>query len=120
MVSMNQVNQAPTYNSGSAEGSQKQRQAEFLNRLRSADPQFKTIDKAVLNQQNELGLILDRSVSLDSIPALMKTMLGQMAREFPGQNLEVTAYAPSNPPMKIGTGQLDARTGNMTYTKANP
>ncbi len=105
---------------GNAAGNQRQRQAEFLNRLRSADPQFKTIDKAVLNEQNELGLILDRSVDLDSVPALMRTMLAQMAKEFPGQDLNVIAYAPSNPPLKIGTAHLDARTRDMTYTKEHP
>lgn len=103
-----------------AAGSQRQRQAEFLNRLRGADPQYKTIDKAVLNEQNELGLILDRSVDLDSIPALMRTVLAQMAKEFPGQDLDVLAYAPSNPPTKIGTAHLDARTREMTYTKEHP
>ena len=110
----------PPVRSGDAPGSQRQRQAEFLNRLRAADPQFKTIDKAVLNDQNELGLILDRNVDLDSIPALMRTMLAQMAKEFPGQDLNVSAYAPSNPPLKIGTAHLDARTREMSYTKEHP
>ncbi len=87
-----------------------------MNRIRQADPQFKTIDRALLNGQNELGLILDRSVPMDSIPALMRTMLVQMAKEFPGQDLTVDAYAPSTPPMKIGTAHLDARTRDMTYT----
>ncbi|MBE7157997.1 MAG: hypothetical protein INR62_06120 [Rhodospirillales bacterium] len=109
-----------SFPSVNAAGSQRQRQAEFLNRLRAADPQFKTIDKAVLNEQNELGLILDRSVDLDSIPALMRTMLAQMAKEFPGEDLNVIAYAPSNPPMKIGTAHLDARSREMTYTKEHP
>ena len=109
---------APPANNGldAAGGSQRQRQADFLNRIRQADPQFKTIDRALLNGQNELGLILDRSVSMDSIPALMRTMLVQMAKEFPGQDLTVDAYAPANPPMKIGTAHLDARTRDMTYT----
>lgn len=53
---------------------------------------------------------------MDKIPVLMRTMLGQMAREFPGQDLTVIAYTPSNPPRKIGTAGLDARTGDMTYT----
>ena len=110
----------PPIRSSDAPGSQRQRQAEFLNRLRSADPQYKTIDKAVLNEQNELGLILDRSVDLDSIPALMRTMLAQMAKEFPGQDLNVIAYAPANPPLKIGTAHLDARTREMSYTKEHP
>lgn len=99
-------------------GSVKQRQADFLNRIRAADPSGRTIERAVINDQNELGLILDRSVQLDDIPKLMKSMLTQMAREFPGEDLTVIAYAPSNPPRKIGTGRLDARTRDMTYTPA--
>ena len=101
---------------GAGGGSQRQRQADFLNRIRQADPQFKTIDRAVLNGQNELGLILNRSVPMDSIPPLMRTMLAQLAKEFPGQDLTVMAYAPSNPPMKIGTAHLNAQTRDMTYT----
>ena len=80
----------------------KERQIAFLNRIRQSDPQGHTIDRALLNEQNELGLVLDRSVEMNKIPALMKTMLTQMAREFPGQDLTVLAYAPSNPPRKIG------------------
>jgi hypothetical protein len=94
----------------------RERQMAFLNRIREADPQQRTIERALLNEQNELGLILDRSVEMDKIPALMKTMLTQMAREFPGEDLIVLAYAPSNPPRKIGTARLNAQTRDMTYT----
>jgi hypothetical protein len=97
----------------------KQRQIAFLNRIREADPQQRTIDRALLNEQNELGLILDRSVEMEKIPALMRTMLTQMAREFPGEDLTVIAYAPSEPPRKIGTARLDARSREMTYTPAS-
>jgi hypothetical protein len=93
----------------------KQRQLAFLNRIREADPQQRTIDRALLNDQNELGLILDRSVEMEKIPALMKAMLTQMASEFPDRDLTVLAYAPSNPPRKIGTAHLNARTRDMTY-----
>ncbi|HEY0792617.1 MAG TPA: hypothetical protein VGD78_16255 [Chthoniobacterales bacterium] len=96
----------------------RQRQIAFLNRLRAADPQHQTIDRAIFNPQNELGLILARSVDLDNIPALMRSVLAQMARAFPGQDATVLAYAPSNPPRKIGTGHLNARTRDMTYTPA--
>jgi hypothetical protein len=92
------------------------KQLEFLNRIREADPDKRTIQKALLNEQNELGLILDRSVEMESIPALMKMMLSEMSKEFPGQDLTVIAYAPSNPPMKIGAARLDARTREITYT----
>ena len=94
----------------------KQRQIAFLNRIREADPQGRTIDRALLNEQNELGLILDRSVEMDKIPALMRSVLTQMAKEFPGEDLTVLAYTPSSPPRKIGTARLTARTRDMTYT----
>lgn len=97
-------------------GDLKQRQAAFLRRLRAADPQHQTIERAVFNEQNELGLILNRGVALDKIPPLMRSVLTQLARAFPGQDLTVLAYAPSNPPLKIGTARLNARTRDMTYT----
>jgi hypothetical protein len=94
----------------------RQRQAAFLRRLRAADPQNQTIERAVFNEQNDLGLILNRRVDLDAIPKLMRSVLVQMARAFPGQDLTVLAYAPSNPPHLIGTARLNARTRDMTYT----
>jgi hypothetical protein len=96
----------------------RQRQMAFLNRIREADPQQRTIDRALINEQNELGLILDRNVEMQKIPDLMRTMLGQMAQAFPNQDLTVLAYAPSDPPRKIGTAHLDARTRDMTYVPA--
>ena len=97
----------------------KQQQLAFLNRIREADPQQRTIERAMLNEQNELGLILDGNVGMDRIPDLMGMMLTEMAREFPGQDLTVLAYTPSNPPRKIGTAHLDARTREMTYVPEN-
>ncbi len=70
----------------------------------------------MINPQNELGLILDRSVELDKITALMKTILTRMSAEFPGEDLTVLAYTPSNPPRRIGAGHLNSRTRDMTYT----
>src|SRR4026208_1124385 len=93
----------------------KQRQIAFLNRIRDADPQQKVIDRAMLNEQNELGLILDRNVEMNRIPDLMRTFLTQMASEFPEQDLTVIAYSPSNPPLKVGTAHLDSRTKEMNY-----
>jgi hypothetical protein len=98
----------------------RQRQVAFLHRLRQADPRYQTIEKAVLNEQNELGVILNRQVEMEAVRPLMKTLLTQMAKAFPGQNLTVIAYAPSEPPMKIGTARLQARTRRMTYTPAVP
>jgi hypothetical protein len=97
----------------------KQQQLAFLNRIREADPQHRTIERAMLNEQNELGLILDGNVAMDRIPDLMRMMLTEMAREFPGQDLTVLAYTPSNPPRKIGTAHLDGRTREMSYVREN-
>jgi len=94
----------------------KERQAAFLIKIRKADPQYQTIQRAVFNEKNELGLIFSRNVEMDKIPALMRAMLIQMARAFPGQDLTILGYAPSNPPRKIGTARLNARTRDMTYT----
>lgn len=111
-----QVN--PNNGSPRADAPQKARQMELLERIRKADPQFSTIDKAVMNEENDLALILDRRVQMDDVPKLLKAMLGQMVREFPGEDLDVIAYAPSQPPMKIGTGHFDARTREISYTAA--
>jgi hypothetical protein len=95
----------------------KDRQAAFLNQIRAADPQHQTIEKALLNERNELGVILNRNVEMDSIPRLMKSMLAEMAQHFPGQDLTIIAYAASDPPLKIGTARLDAKSRNMSYTQ---
>ena len=94
----------------------RERQAAFLQRIRSSDPQFQTIDRALFNERNELGVVLNRGVQMDSIPQLMRSLLTQMAREFPGQDLTVLAYAPTEPPRRLGVARLDARSGQMTFT----
>jgi hypothetical protein len=96
----------------------RQRQVAFLHRLRQADPRYQTIEKAMLNEENELGVILNRHVEMEAVRPLMRTLLTQMAKAFPGQNLTVIAYAPTQPPMPIGTARLNARTRQMTYTPA--
>jgi hypothetical protein len=96
----------------------RQRQIAFLHRIRQADPRYHTIEKAILNEQNELGVILTRHVEMEAVRPLMRTLLTQMAKAFPGQNLTVIAYAPTQPPMPMGTARLNARTWQMTYTPA--
>ena len=100
-----------------ASSSPRERQAAFLQRIRSSDPQFQTIDRALFNERNELGVVLNRGVEMDAIPQLMRSLLTQMAREFPGQDLTVLAYAPTEPPQRLGVARLDARTGQMTFTR---
>jgi len=98
----------------------RQRQVAFLHRLRQADPRYQTIEKAVLNEQNELGVILNRHVEMEAVRPLMKTLLTQIAKAFPGQNRTAIVYAPSEPPMKIGTARLQAQTRRITSIPAVP
>jgi hypothetical protein len=42
-----------------------------------ATPQQRVIDRAMLNDQNELGLILDRSVEMNRSPELLHTLVAQ-------------------------------------------
>ena len=100
---------------GSA-ASQREQQAAFLQRIRSSDPQFQTIERALFNERNELGVVLDRGVEMDAIPGMMRALLTQMAREFPGEDLTIIAYAPTQPPARIGVARLDSRTRQMSYT----
>jgi len=94
-------------------GDSRERQAQFLREIRSADPQFKTIEKAAFNERGELGLVLDRDVPLDSIKPMLKVVLTRMDKAFPGRDATVIAYAPNG--MEIGTAYLDARSRKMWY-----
>jgi hypothetical protein len=102
-----------------ASGSVEERRAALLNRIRSSDPNKQTIERALINDQNELGLILSRQTNMDDVPRLMKAMLTQMAEEFPNQDLTVVAYTPTQPPRTIGTARLNASTRDMTYHPAS-
>ncbi len=88
----------------------------MLNRVRQADPDSDMIERALFNDRNELGLILNRHVQMDDIPRLMKSLFPQMAEEFPGQDLTIVAYAPTQPPARLGVARFEARTRQMTYT----
>jgi hypothetical protein len=101
-------------------GATEQRRADLLNRIRAADPQQATIQRALINERNELGLVLNRQTNLDDVPKLMKSMLAELDKAFPGQDHTVVAYTPTNPPRTIGTARLNARTRDMTYTPASP
>ena len=94
----------------------RRRQMEFLNQIRRFDPQREVIDRAVFNERNELGIIVDHSMEIQKIPRLTRTLVTKMAQQFPNQDVTILAYAPTNPPLKLGTAHLDARTGDMVYS----
>jgi hypothetical protein len=93
---------------------------QLLARIRQADPDQKLIVRALLNDQNELGLIMSRQADLAEIPRLMKVLLGEMANTFPGRDQTAIAYTPTNPPRRIGIAHFDARTRDVTYTSEDP
>lgn len=88
----------------------------FLHKIREADANRETIDRALMNDRGELGVILNRSVELAAIPPLMKSLLTEMAASFPGEDLSIAAYTPSAPPMLLGEARFNTRTREMTYT----
>ncbi len=97
----------------------RQRQIDFLNQIRRFDPQREVIDHAVFNAPNELGIVVNRTVEMQKIPALTRTLLTKMAQQFSYQDLTVVVYAPTNSPLKLGTAHFNARTGDMAYSPAN-
>lgn len=97
----------------------KRAQIDFLKRVRKTDPKSQTIARAIFNEANELGVVIARRVPMDSIPTLLKSLLIELAKDFPGQDLTILAYAPTQPPVLLGTARLNAKTRAMTYEKAN-
>ena len=93
-----------------------QRHWTYLNRIRQADSLNTSIDRTLLNDQNELGIVLYSNVTPDKVPALVRTVMTEMAQEFPREDLSLTVYGASSPPHKIGTAHLDGQTGETTYS----
>lgn len=90
----------------------------FLHQIRGTDPNDPAFERALMNDDGDLGVILRKSVQIDHIPPLMSDLLAQMAVEFPDQDLAVIAYTDSAPPLRLGTARLDARSGETTYEPA--
>jgi hypothetical protein len=63
-------------------GDLRQRQMEFLQRLRQAEPRHESIEKAVFSAQNELGIILNRRMDL-SFCTSVSTVKYLISRLFP-------------------------------------
>jgi hypothetical protein len=96
------------------EGNLKQRQIEFLNPIPKSDPQHRTIERALFNDRNEPGLILNRSVELDKVPALMRTVITPDGARVSRSGFNRSRLCPFHPPAQDGTARLNARTRDMT------
>jgi hypothetical protein len=92
-----------------------QQQWTYLNRIRQSDALNSAIDRTMLDEQKHLGVVLSSSVTPDKVPALMRTMMTEMAKEFPRENVTLNVYVSANPLRKMGTAHLDGQTGEVTY-----
>lgn len=89
---------------------------DYLNRIRQRDALSASIERTLLNDQNELGVVLFPSVTPDKVPAFLHQVMAEMAHEFPKEDLTLSAYAASSRPRKIGTAYLNGQTGETIYT----
>jgi hypothetical protein len=93
-----------------------QRHWAFLNRIRQDDTLNSSISRTLVNDENQLGVVLFSSVTPGTVPALMHTVLTQMAQKFPGEDVVLVVYASATPLRKIGVAHLDGKTEAITYT----
>lgn len=93
-------------------------QTAFLKSLRAADPRRETIEQAVMNGDDSLGIVLARNIDLDDVPPLMQILLKQMAVLFPGKDLTIVAFGAANPPVQVGVALLDSASHQMIYIPA--
>lgn len=88
----------------------------ILNRIRQDESLL--IGRTLLNEQNELGLVFDTSVTAEKIPDLMHRVMTEMARDFPHEDITVAAYGSATPPRPLGSAHLNGQTGEITFTPA--
>jgi hypothetical protein len=88
----------------------------YLDRIRQADSLNSSIDRTLLSDQHELGVVLFSSVTPETVPPLMSAVMKEMAQKFPKEDVTLSVYAASTPPHKIGTAHLNGQTGETTYT----
>ena len=91
-------------------------QLAYLDRIRQRDPFNSSIERTLLTEQSELGLVLSTSVTADKVPSFMSEVMKEMAQKFPKQDVTLTVFASSNPPRKIGTAHLNGQTAETSYT----
>jgi hypothetical protein len=93
----------------------RQKQIAFLNGLRRSDPQFALVREVRSDAGGEPALMLQRELPAKTANALLKAALARLMQEFPGEDLKIAAYAPTQPSVPIGAAQLDAETLQISY-----
>ena len=90
-----------------------QAQWTMLNRIRQDESLF--ISRTLLDQQDQLSLVFDSSVTPDKVPDLMHRVMTEMAQAFPKEDIAVAAYGPGTPLRALGSAHLDGKTGAITF-----
>jgi len=90
-------------------------QLAYLDRIRQRDPFNSSIERTLLTEQSEPGLVLSTSITSEKVPAFMNDLMKEMAQKFPGQDVTLIVFASASPPRKIGTAHLNGQTGESTY-----
>lgn len=87
-----------------------------LNRIRQNESL--SIERTLVNEQNQLGIVFDATVAPDKVEGLMQKVMTEMAHEFPQEDIDVTAYHSSNPPRPLGIAHVNGQSGQITFTPA--
>ncbi|MGB8341540.1 MAG: hypothetical protein WCE51_08120 [Chthoniobacterales bacterium] len=93
-----------------------QRQWNYLNRIRQSDTLSTSIVRTLLDDQNHLGIVVFSSVTQENVPALMRQVMTEMAKEFPRADMTLDVFQSATPPKKLGTAKLNGQTGEVIYT----
>ena len=63
----------------------------YLDRIRQRDPFNSSIERTLLTDQNEAGLVLSASVTADKVPGLIqRNVMKEMAQKFPHEDVTLT------------------------------
>ena len=91
-------------------------QLAYLDRIRQRDPFNASIERTLLTERSEPGVVLSKSVTADKVPALLNDVMKEIAHKFPQQDVTLIVFASGTPPRQIGTAHLNGQTGETTYT----
>ena len=87
----------------------------YLDRIRQRDPFNSSIERTLLTERSELGVVLSSTVTADKVSAFMSEVMKEMAQKFPRQDVSLTVFASASPPKEIGIAHLNGQTGETTY-----
>ena len=88
----------------------------YLDRIRQRDPFRSSIERTLLTEQSEAGVVLSASSPPDKVPALMRDVMKEIEQKFPREDVTLIVFASPSPPRKIGTAHLNGQTEETTYT----